>query len=106
MLCTQAVRPNGRRSRYSRSRSSNSMGMLPTKRRVWNRRATRIELKICISVKETCAVATVLTSVFLEARAAASRAGLRTSTLTMAYSISDVKTNVRQTIIQTSIALM
>jgi len=34
------------------------------------------------------------------------RAGLRASTLTSAYSMSDPKTNVRQTIIQRSIALM
>lgn len=36
----------------------------------------------------------------------AGRAGLRARTLTSAYSMSDEKTNVRQTIIQTSIALM
>jgi len=81
--------------------------MSRTKRkRAGNSGRTRIEMKRGISVKETCAAGTVLTSVLLLDAMAARRAGLRTSTLTMAYSMSDVKTNVRQTIIQTSIALM
>jgi len=40
----------------------------------------------------------VLLDAAAAAAMAASRAGLRTSTLTMAYSMSDEKTNVRQTI--------